>query len=381
VALLAVAAATQVAAASDRFVPQDPNFVVANIRAALPDLKLQRLLAAWRTAPDSDDSSLALADAFINRARVLREPRYFGRAEALLAPRAARPGASASTRRLYAQVLQYRHAFAEAEALLDSILRELPHDDGSRLLRASIRLVRGDFAGARSDCAQLASRGGASAGVGIACLAEGLAGGGKLERGRALLDSVLGVSANADPRATAYLLATRAELRERAGEIDGAIADYSASLTLAAGDDSIRASLADALAARGDAHEAVALLAIEKPSLALVVRSAVLSQESSRATLVARANAWLALERARGDAVHDREAAMLALLDGNPVHALDAARRNFAKQKELTDVRLLARAARAANDTAAVRALRRWLDDTGYQDVVTENILSATAGS
>jgi Flp pilus assembly protein TadD len=283
-------------------------------------------------------------------------------------------------RRLYAQVLQYRHAFGEAEALLDSLLLESPHDDGARVLRASIRLVRGDFAGARGDCAQLAARGGGGR-VGIACLAEALAGGGQLARARALLDSGFAASANDDPAATAYLLATRAELRERAGDLDGAIADYSSALTLATGDDSIRAALSDALAARGDVHEARELLAIEKPSLALLVRSAMVSQDSQRAGLVRRVREWLALERARGDAVHDREAAMLALLESDPARALAAARRNFAVQKELADVRVLARAAHAANDAAALKALRQWLIDTGYQDSLTENILSAPHGS
>jgi len=111
------------------------------------------------------------------------------------------------------------------------------------------------------------------------------------------------------------------------------------------------------------------------------VRIASWARDSQRAALVSRAHAWLALERARGDALHDREAAMLALLEGNAVHALQAAQRNFAMQKELPDVRVLARAAHAAKDPAALRALRQWLKSTGYRDVVTENILAAAAGS
>lgn len=66
---------------------------------------------------------------------------------------------------------------------------------------------------------------------------------------------------------------------------------------------------------------------------------------------------------------------MLALVDADAAGALAAARRNFEGQKELADVRVLARAARAARDPAALAELRRWLSDTGYRDSVTEGIL------
>jgi thioredoxin-like negative regulator of GroEL len=378
-ALLAVAAATQVAAASDRFVPTDPAFVVANIRRAMPDEELRGLLAQWRSSAESEPATVVLATAYIARARALREPGYFGRAEALLAPRAARPEAGASLRRLYAEVLQYRHEFAAAERLLDGIIRDAPRDHDARLLRASIRLVRGDFPGARGDCAQLAAGGGNRAPVGFACLAEAFAGGGQFERAQALLD--ITPVEGADQNAHAYLLATRGELRERNQDLDRAIADYSAALTLAPRDDSVRAALADALVARGDTHDARKLLDIDKPSVALLVRRAALAQGPERSELIARARAWLDLEVARGDAMHDREAAMLALVDGKPALALEAARRNFELQRELPDVRVLARAASAVRDAGALTELRQWLRSTGYRDHLTESILARPAGS
>ena len=120
-ALLAVAAATGVAAAADRFVPTDSGFVVANVRQAQPDERLRDLLLAWRANPATAES-VALASAYIERARSLREPAFFGRAEAVLAPLASKPDAKGSLRRLYAEILQYRHDFAGAENLLDALL-------------------------------------------------------------------------------------------------------------------------------------------------------------------------------------------------------------------------------------------------------------------
>lgn len=377
VVLLAVAAATEVAAASDRFVPADPNFVVASVRQAQPDETLQPLLEAWRADRSAASASAALAAAFMERARSLREPAYFGRAEAVLAPLARKPGAPATVRRLYAQVLQYRHDFAAAESLLDTVLRDEAHDDDARLLRASVRLVRGDFDGARADCAQLAAAGGDAAVPGFACFAEALAGGGNLERGLALLDTVRAGQRAQDAIAHAYLLATRAELRERSHDIAAAIVDYRAALSLAPGDDSIRAALADALASLGNVEEARTVLAIDKPTVALLVRSAALAEGARRAGLAARAGEWLALEAARGDALHFREAAMLALVNEDPARALAAARRNFEMQKELPDVRVLARAAHAARDAQALSTLRQWMLETGYRDSLTAGIVGS----
>ena len=378
-ALLAVAAATGVAAAADRFVPTDSGFVVANVRQAQPDEPLLVLLLAWRANPTTTES-VALATAYIERARSLREPAFFGRAEAVLAPLALKADANGSLRRLYAEVLQYRHDFAGAENLLDALLRETPHDLEARLLRASVRLVRGEFAGARADCAQLAVAAGSGATLGFACLAEALAGEGNLGRALALLDSAP-AQPEADSLVHAYLLATRAELRERGSDLNGAILDYAKALKLAPRDDSIRAALADALAARGDVGDARELLAVDKPSLALMVRSAALSEGARRASLSARAMAWLALEAARGDAIHYREEALLALANEDPARALAAATRNFEQQRELPDVRVLARAACAARDKPALQALQRWMRETGYRDSVTEGILGDDASS
>jgi Flp pilus assembly protein TadD len=370
--LALVAAAAQAAAASDRFVPADPGFVVAVVRQATPDAELRSLIERWRAAP-ADAASLALARAFLDRAHTLREPMYIGRAESVLASAARRPDASNDTRRLWAETLQYRHDFQPAEQLLNDILQHSPFDAAARTQRASIRLVRGDFAGARADCAQLMARGSA---VAPACLAESLAGSGRLAQARALLATYPLPTAE-DAAVRAYLLTIRAELAERARDSDRAVDDYRAALALAPRDDSIRASLADALLARGDAAGADAVLDIERPSLALLVRRVACTRGAERARLHALASSWLELEAARGDALHHREAAMLALADGDAAAALSAAEKNFATQKELPDVRVLARATVAAGDAGARARLGEWLRTTGFGDAVTAEILGA----
>jgi tetratricopeptide (TPR) repeat protein len=374
--LLAVAAATlargAVAAAADRFVPADPGFAVA--RVSQLDEALRGLIAAWRAQPDSERAVMSLGQAFVERARSQREPRYFGRAEALLAPLAVRPGATAALRRLYAESLQFRHAFVPAELVLDTLLSENARDADARLQRASLRLTRGDFSGARADCVQLVTHRALSTAA-LACMATGLAGSGELARGRLLLEGLAAHARSTGPGTLAYLRATRAELLERAGYPADAIAEYREAVRLAPHDDSIRAALADVLLAQGD-DSVSPLLQVENPSLALLVRRVPLARGAERDALVKRACDWLALEAARGDAIHHREAALLALAIGQPAEALSEARRNFESQRELADVRLLARAAISAGDADTRDELGQWLRDTGYQDVVTENILA-----
>ena len=366
------------AAAAPRFVPTDPHFVVARVQQAVPDAELRDLIAGWRAAPD-DAQSVALGAAFLERAHALREPMFVGRAEAVLGEAVARPRASAAAQRLYAETLQYRHDFPAAKARLDHLLHVEPHDAAARLQRASVSLVQGDFPAARGDCAQLVSQPHLRTEA-MACLAESLAGAGELPRARALLAAYPLDDAD-DARARGYFLAVRAELHERAGDLDRAIADYVAGLALAPADDSIRAALADALMARGEPHEACALLDVERAGLALVVRRAACAGDRERGRLRTQAAGWLEQEAARGDAPHLREAAMLALDTGDFAAALVAARANFAGQRQLADVRILARAVAATRDEPARHELEDWLRATGYRDAMAEAILGATGRS
>ena len=376
--LLGLAAAAHCAAAApSRFVPANRQFAVANVSRAAPDAALRERILAWQAEP-AGGARAALAQVFLDRAHSLREPTFVGRAEALLAPSTKAGTASADERRLYAYTLQYRHDFANAETLLDGILAAAPRDSAARVQRASIRLVRGEFAAARADCAQLLAAGDAAATVGAACLAESFAGTGDLVRGQLLLAS-FPLRADADAASRAYLLTVRAELAERAGRPAQAAADYAAAVALTPESDPARASQADLFLERGERAAAAAALDVERPSLALLVRQALASKGEQRAELQSRAASWLELERSRGDVAHDREAAMLALDAGDPVAAVQAARANFERQRELPDVRILARAATAARDREALQVLRDWLSTTKFADVVTAEILAGAA--
>ena len=68
---------------------------------------------------------------------------------------------------------------------------------------------------------------------------------------------------------------------------------------------------------------------------------------------------------------HEREEALLALhADHDAPRALELARRNFARQKDTADLRLLVEAARAAGDREALGAARDWIEASGFEDRV-----------
>ena len=292
--LSAVAAAAQ-AAAADRFVPADPDFVVANVQAALPDPQLRELIARWRQHSTDEAAGVALAEAFLERAQRLREPMYIGRAEAVLAQAARRPAASSTAQRLYAQTLQYRHDFSAAEGVLGRrTARRAPRCGGARTARlaaAGARRFRRRACRLRAACCAAPP----SQAIALACLAQVQASSDRLAQAQSLLAAWPAPPAH-DGAIRAYWLTVRGELHERANQLDRAIADYGAALTLQPANDAIRATLADALVARGEPHEARELLDVERPGLALLVRRAACAQGAERATLRAQAAAWLELE-------------------------------------------------------------------------------------
>jgi hypothetical protein len=104
---------------------------------------------------------------------------------------------------------------------------------------------------------------------------------------------------------------------------------------------------------------------------ALLLRQA-LAQRALRtpeaATTIATLRARFDASRARGDTVHRREEARFQLqLNDDANTALRLALENWAVQREPADLRILAEAAAATNDAAAMETVRAWLAATGLE--------------
>ena len=73
--------------------------------------------------------------------------------------------------------------------------------------------------------------------------------------------------------------------------------------------------------------------------------------------------------RARGDTLHQREEARFRLaIEGDVPGALTLARANWKVQREPADLRILAEAARAANDADAQKIVDDWIVATRLSD-------------
>jgi hypothetical protein len=120
--------------------------------------------------------------------------------------------------------------------------------------------------------------------------------------------------------------------------------------------------------------EALALLKAQKRTDAVVLRLAIAgtqAKQSSAARDVAEMRERIALANERPEArkFHGREQAMFALfVERQPALAMELARGNVEQQREPLDLLILARAARASGDGAALEEARRLRETVGLHD-------------
>lgn len=369
-----LAAATCISA--ERVRPVDPDLVVLQLpRRATEDVvnRYERLHAA---SPDDPEIVAVLAQHYIQRARTEREPRYFGRAEALLTPWMARENTPSRLLDIQADILQNRHAFPEALSLLDHAAARDPRDINSRLSRAAILMVQGDFVRARLDCVSLVSLGETQ--LGSICLAQVLGSTGMLARAEDMIDVTVKRDASLDREVRVWALSTLAEFADRRGDLALAEERLREALELAPESDAVRTALADVLLEKGEARQAMAVVDVPRPQVGLLVRRAwaqtILRDASRRATLQS-IDELLQIAERRGERIHLREEALLAWVLADHPRALDLARRNFAIQREVIDARVLARASAAASDREGLKQVADWQQRLGFEDHVLETTL------
>jgi hypothetical protein len=304
-------------------------------------------------------------------ARTTGDARFLGRAGAVIRPWQDRVPVPVAIDLIAAELAQQRHEFDAARSSLDRVLAGQPRQLEARLMRANIGLLTGAFDSARRDCLAVLQTGAAYPGT--VCLASSMTGPGSLDRARRLLAAL--DTRGENPIAVArWRLMTEADLALRAGDVRGGIASLERAYALDRTHEEARTRLAEALLAQGETGRALALADAPNPSLARLV----VGLQAAQATGHPRAADWrrrvdAALEqgRRRGAMRHEREEALLALhADRDAARALALARRNFARQKDTADLRLLVEAARAAGDREALGEARDWLAASGFEDRV-----------
>jgi tetratricopeptide (TPR) repeat protein len=262
---------------------------------------------------------------------------------------------------------------------LNRAIQAQPHDPRGYLQRASVQMVRGEYTAARSDCRELIV--GGELAVGSVCMAQAAGATGNTERAEAMIRTLLSNGQQFDSPTRAWALATLADLARRRGADKEAEQFLRQAIDLAPTDDSIRCALADLLLDHAANNEVTALMSVERPSLALLLRKTIAQHRMKDFHVVETSRRFVELieiDRQRSERAHLREEAMFALeVSGDPQAAAKLALANFKVQRESADIRLLARSAAAAGNSAAIKELRQWLALSGYRDRQLEPLLHA----
>ena len=133
-------------------------------------------------------------------------------------------------------------------------------------------------------------------------------------------------------------------------------------------------AFADFLIEQKRPGEALALLRNLARSDAVVLRLAIAGTHAKAASAAAdaaemRERITLANQRPDAKVFHGREQAMFALfVEGRPDQALELARGNVSQQREPLDLLVLAQAARASGQAAALQEAQRLTQEMGLRD-------------
>lgn len=347
--------------------------------------ELRAMLRQLAASPNDAALAATLAQRYIAVGRSESDPRYFGYAQAALAPWWSQPAPPPALRLLRATLLQNTHRFDAAMADLDAVTAAEPGNAQAWLTRATVQTVLGQYSAATASCARLSTLAGQLAS--ITCLTNVSGVTGRLEKSDMLLATTLQRNSDADPGLQSWSLTQLAEMATRRGDARLAEARYLAALKLAPRDSYLLGAYADFLLDRGRGAEAAALLKDQQRVDGLLLRYALALKQIQSATAGARtAAAQAELDAAvrelqarfdaaalRGDSVHQREQARFELqLRGDAKTALALAQKNWAVQKEPADLRIVLEAARQAGDRAAAAPALAWMAQSGLEDAAIE---------
>lgn len=369
---------------------------VPGVHAAAADEVLMKVLAdperqatfereaALRARPGDVALAVEVARRHIADARRNNNPRALGWAEAALAPFANDANAPSAVRVLRATIRQSRHDFAAALVDLDAVLLAEPTNVQAALTRATIYAVTGRPQDGRADCDAVRA-GRVSPAVAAVCHAvlDGLTG--QNAAGRHRLDMFLAddaIGTPPPPELIGWMLGTRGDLARSLGDVAAAEIDLRAALEYDPGDAWLLATLADLLLDAGRAAEVLPVIGASDVDN-LVLRRAlaeVALKRSDAATLedIAKLRARFAAAHERQDAQHLREEARFVLeIEGDPARALALARTNWEHQKEVADARVLMRAAIATAAPEKAAAVLGHMRATGWVDAALTPLVKA----
>jgi tetratricopeptide (TPR) repeat protein len=339
---------------------------------AVSEMKVLR--ATLDAAPHSLPAAIHLAGAYVDYGRQVGDAHYAGYAEAVIAPWMAQARPPPSVLVTQANILQYRHQFSEARALLQKTLNMDRNNAQAWLTLATLDMVQGNYSSAGKDCSEVT----ASAGLewGSACSANLRSYTGHARQSLGLLHQAEAAGDAVPASYRAWVQGLMAESAERLGDWPLAESHYLSALKLLPRDNFLLVAYADFLLDRARPKEVLTLLADHAQSDTAFLRLA-LAQSALHSEQVGRYT-WIMAARfealiLRGSDFFGREQARFALeLQHDPQSALDLARRNWQVQREPWDTRLLLEAATAAGQPRAASEALDFLQKAKLEDPIIE---------
>lgn len=362
------------------YVPESDGVVLEHLpEKGDPSLaQLKRMRMALMMSPRNLNIAVPVARRAIAAGRRLGDPRFFGQAQAALAPWWSAANVPPVALLLRATLKQSQHDFEGSLADLDRLLAAEPALAQARLTRATVLGVRGRYADARRDCQQL--NGHVAPVVVAGCEATPASLSGNAAGAYGALVQVL-AQGDGDPDVREWALTLAAEIAARRGDFTAAERHFQDALALDPDDAYLQGAYADFLLDRARPRELLPLLQNATRNDALLLRLVLAEQRlpearesfsAHRQELAARFDA----ARRRGDSMHRREEARFRLaVEHDAQAALILARDNWAVQREPSDLRILIEAARAAGNANALKLAYDWVDATHLEDVAIAALL------
>ena len=337
---------------------------------------------AGKATPRDPAIAAQLARQDISVARQTGDTRYWGRAQAVLAPWWDRADAPVELAVLQATVQGGRHEFSASRAVLTAALARTPAYAQGWLNLASLERLSARYAESLAACEAVARAGQAL--YAQACRLETKSLQGEHKLAAQGFTDLLSRAGDAGQRS--WLLSLLAESEERAGQ-DAAAADAYVRSLKAEPDLYTAIAYSDLLLRTGKTAQAQQVLAPLPETDAVVLRRAAAWKRlgdarwsEQRQLLKTRVEE---LQRRGDDAsLHGRELALAALwLDGDAAQALPLARSNLQLQREPLDWWVALQSAKLAKNAVAVAEIESAIRAAGLRDARLTSASAVAPGS
>jgi tetratricopeptide (TPR) repeat protein len=353
------------------FTPKSDDQVLERLRVNVNDVaarELRDLRGQLQQNPNNLKLAVTLARKYIQRARADADPRYNGRAQAVLAPWWKRETPPEPALVLRATLKQNAHDFKGALVDLNLAAKLDPRDPQIWVTRSVVQTVLGNLTEAKRSCLPLFQT--STELVAVTCVANAASLNGQAAKAFQTLEQVVRDNPKASDSEKSWAQGTLIEtaVRLQKPEVD---AMFQTALRQNPEDTYLTAEYSDYLLEKNQAARALPYLQNTRADAVLLRRVLVEKALGSNTYPMYRdqMRSRIAASHARGDTVHRREEAIFALhAISKPIEALALAKANWQVQHEPLDAKILLETAIATREYAAAKPVLEWFETTKLED-------------